>query len=255
MIAEVVAAVRAAGGLVRKAEAAGLEPGLKGGEGPVTRADREVDAFLRRELLRLERCGWLSEESADDPRRLREPRVWVVDPLDGTLELLAGRPEYAVSVALVEAGVPVLAVVHNPATHGIAWAVRGGGSFHDGRPARVAEGSVLAASRTEVARGEFLPLGDAWEIHPVGSIAWKLALVAAGRAAATLSRGPKWEWDVCAGALLVEEAGERATDLSGGPLRFNRDPPRLRGIVAGAPGAWDRARRQAEALGPAREAP
>jgi myo-inositol-1(or 4)-monophosphatase len=75
----------------------------------------------------------------------------------------------------------------------------------------------------------------------MGSIELKLALVAAGRAAVTLSRGPKHEWDVCAGALLVEEAGGVATDVFGAPLAYNQPFPKVRGILAGAPMAHARA--------------
>jgi myo-inositol-1(or 4)-monophosphatase len=65
--------------------------------------------------------------------------------------------------------------------------------------------------------------------------------VAAGEGAATLSRGPKHEWDVCAGALIVEEAGGRATDMFGRPLRYNQPFPKVPGILAGAPEAYTRA--------------
>ena len=75
----------------------------------------------------------------------------------------------------------------------------------------------------------------------MGSIALKLAMVAAGEASVTLSRGPKHEWDVCAGALLVTEAGGAATDAVGGALAYNRPFPKVRGILAGAPEACGRA--------------
>src|ERR1039458_3865074 len=73
----------------------------KSGYDPVTEADTAVDAVLRKELLRGDE-GWLSEESVHDLSRLRNRRVWVVDPLDGTREFVAGIPEFCVSVAMVE---------------------------------------------------------------------------------------------------------------------------------------------------------
>jgi len=91
---------------------------------------------------------------------------------------------------------------------------------------------------------------DDWQVEHVGSIAYKLGLVAAGQGAVTLSRGPKWEWDVCAGALLVEEAGGVATDVFGAPLRFNQPFPKVKGVLAGAPDARRRALAQVSALGP-----
>ncbi|MBE0595020.1 MAG: hypothetical protein IH616_21755 [Gemmatimonadales bacterium] len=84
----------------------------------------------------------------------------------------------------------------------------------------------------------------------VGSIEYKLGMVAAGAGAATLSRGPKWEWDVCAGVLLVEEAGGVATDVFGDPLRFNQQFPKVKGILAAAPASYARAKAQIDRLGP-----
>jgi 3'-phosphoadenosine 5'-phosphosulfate (PAPS) 3'-phosphatase len=78
-------------------------------------------------------------------------------------------------------------------------------------------------------------------MRATGSIQYKLALLAEGSAAVTLSRGPKHEWDVCAGALLVTEAGGIATDLYGAALSYNQGFPKVRGILAGAPRAVRRA--------------
>src|SRR5580698_9047778 len=77
-----------------------IEAEYKIGHDPVTEADRAVDVVLRKELLR-DGEGWLSEESVDDLSRLERDRVWVVDPLDGTREFVAGIPEFCVSIAMV----------------------------------------------------------------------------------------------------------------------------------------------------------
>jgi myo-inositol-1(or 4)-monophosphatase len=165
-------------------------------------------------------------------------------------------PEYAISIALSTRGAPMLAVVHNPATLDTFSAVQGGGAYRGALPLTVREGRRLEASRTEVARGEFAGFPGQWDVHPMGSIAWKLCRVAAGLAALTLSRGSKREWDVCAGALLVTEAGGRVSDMWGEPLLFNRRDTLLSGIVAGAPGAHERALRAVAVLGAAqRSAP
>src|SRR5512142_2161223 len=87
----------------------------KVGHDPVTEADKAVDAVLRRNLLR-EDEGWLSEETVDDASRLNKKRVWIVDPLDGTREFVAGIPEFCVSIAMVEDGMPVAGGICNPAT-------------------------------------------------------------------------------------------------------------------------------------------
>jgi len=236
--------------LVTDVAARGFAVQSKGGAGPVTEADRAADAYLKRELPGIVSAAWLSEETADDPSRLAAARVWIVDPLDGTREFTQRIPEYAVAVALVEDGAPILGVVHNPASGDTFWAARGGGAFKNGRPIRVAEGNALLASRSEVGKGEFAPFTAAWDLRSVGSIALKLALVAAGEAAATLSRGPKHEWDVCAGALIVEEAGGRVSDAFGAPLAFNQPFPKVPGVLAGAPAAYARALTQLRTVGP-----
>jgi myo-inositol-1(or 4)-monophosphatase len=172
-----------------------------------------------------------------------------VDPLDGTKEYIAGLPEYAVSIALVEHGRPVLGVVWQPDSETGCHAIRGAGAYGGAGVLKVREGRSLLASRTELARDEFGPFADEWSIAASGSIALKLARVAAGEAALTLSRGPKGEWDVCAGALLVEEAGGIVTDAHGMPFAFNGLTGFVGGILAGAPGAWRRGLERVNALG------
>jgi myo-inositol-1(or 4)-monophosphatase len=210
----------------------------KGYDNPVTTADLAADRILRARLTTaFPDDGWLSEETHDDKARLERQRVWVVDPLDGTKEFIKGIPEFAVSVALVVAGQAMLGIVHNPSTGELFHALRGGGAYLNDKPIRVTRrtdmpGSHIPASRSEFGRGEFDGLAVPLKIVPTGSIAYKLGLVAAGRADATWSQGSKHEWDVCAGVLLVEEAGGRVTDLSCQPHRFNQPHPQVNGIVA-----------------------
>lgn len=239
----VIAAAGAAGRVIEEVRAAttGVEVTEKADLSPVTIADKESDALLRVRLTALlPGAGWLSEETADDPSRLTHSDTWIVDPLDGTKEFIAGIPQYAVAIGLVHKGEPVIGVVHNPVSGEMFSAVRGGGAWKDDAPILVAEHGALLASRSEVKRGEFAPFTD-WRLEPIGSIALKLALVASGHGAATLSRGPKWEWDVCAGSLIVREAGGRASDMFGQELRFNNPHPKVRGVLAGAPNAFARA--------------
>jgi myo-inositol-1(or 4)-monophosphatase len=250
LVVNVCNVVTAAGIEIEKVRAGGpIVADTKDDASPVTLADRAADELLRTELTRLIPCGWLSEETADDQTRLSDDRLWIVDPLDGTKEFVEGLPQYSVAVALVQEGHPLLGVVHNPATGDMFCALRGAGAFRNDRAIRVSEGNLLLASRSETQRGEFDPFQHDWEVQSVGSIELKLALVAAGEGAVTLSRGPKHEWDVCAGALIVEEAGGAATDVFGGPLRFNQPIPKVKGILAGAPGAYARALRRVEAIG------
>jgi myo-inositol-1(or 4)-monophosphatase len=234
-------------GLARSREIlAAFTPGAvphrsKGPNDPVTAADLAIDAALR-ECLPLAGDGWLSEETADDRARLARRRVWVVDPLDGTQEFVTGVPEWCVSIALVEDGVAVAGGLCNPAAGRTLLGSLETGVTLDGEPCRVRqgewlEGAVVLASRSETGRGEWERFRDEpITIRPVGSVAYKLGLVAAGLADATWTLVPKHEWDVAAGAALVEAAGGAVRTLAGAPLRFNRCEPRVAGLIASAPG-------------------
>jgi len=100
--------------------------------------------------------------------------------------------------------------------------------------AQVGDKPVILASRSEIRDREFDSFAP-WELLPLGSTTYKLARLAEGAADVFLSRGPKSEWDLCAGGLLVEEAGGVATDIRGEPLRYNRADPRVYGILAAPP--------------------
>jgi myo-inositol-1(or 4)-monophosphatase len=211
----------------------------KSKDNPVTSADLAADAFLREAFAkRFPKDGWLSEETIDNLRRLDCRRVWVVDPLDGTKEFVRGLPEFALSVALVEDGRPILATVSNPATGELFHAQAGAGSFRNGIRTEVSRrkrfaNALLLISRTESAR--FRIFENQCRMNRLGSIAYKLSLVAAGVADITMSFRPKNEWDVCAGTLLIRESGGVVTDLYGDSFKFNRKEPQVRGVIAGNP--------------------
>ncbi len=208
---------------------------------PFTEADKKVNEALRA-MLPQRGEGWLSEESLDDKARLAVRRVWVVDPLDGTREFVAGLPEWSISIALVEDGQAVVGGVRNPATgetiigavgHGVTYNCR---TAHTRTTCDLAGAEVLA-SRTEFERGEWAPfMGESFHIRPCGSVAYKLALVAAGRVDATWTLVPKHEWDVAAGVALALAAGAEVWVPGGAPLIFNRIEPKFPGLVTTAPG-------------------
>ena len=232
-----VRAARTAGEAVMRAFRVEQEVTVKSADPPVTEADLAADRILYR-MLAGERpeYGWLSEETADSPERLRRERVWVVDPIDGTNSFVAGRAEFTVCVGLVEGGRAVLGVVHNPATGEVFHAVSGGGAYLDGAPLRVSargpeEGPRMVGSRWEMKRGELDGFRD-WAVEPLGSTAYKMCRVAQGLAEGFVSRGPKAEWDVCAPQVIVEEAGGRVTCLDGSAPRYNRPDPQWRGVAA-----------------------
>jgi myo-inositol-1(or 4)-monophosphatase len=233
-----VRAAREAGAIVGRYYGADVAVERKGPDSPVTRADLEANARIR-ELVSaaFPADGWLSEETADSTERLARRRVWVVDPLDGTKEFIARIPEFCICVGLVEHGRPVVGVSYNPAADRLYVAVRGGGTTVNGRPARVSTtgrvaDAVVLASRSEDARGEWDPFKDQVHVKLTGSVAFKLAELATGAGDATFTLTPKNEWDICAGTLLVEEAGGRVTDLTGAPLVFNQPSPLRPGMVA-----------------------
>ncbi|WP_206832167.1 3'(2'),5'-bisphosphate nucleotidase CysQ [Alicyclobacillus fructus] len=204
---------------------------------PVTTADLACDAFLKERLTALlPEAGWLSEETKDRPDRLDKRWVWIVDPIDGTREFVRRIPEYAISVALAQDGEPVAGAVVNPATGELFLGAAGVGAWRNGQPIRCSrergERLVVLGSRSEMKRGEFEPFEGVLEVRAVGSIAYKLALVAAGEADGTFSLGPKHEWDVAAGVALVLAAGGRVHDGARRPFRFNQPDTLTRGIVA-----------------------
>ncbi len=233
-------ALEAARAVLSRFTAGAIAAEYKIGHDPVTEADRAVDTILHKELLR-DREGWLSEESVDDLTRLEKSRVWVVDPLDGTREFVAGIPEFCVSVAMVEDGRPVAGGICNPATNEIFLGSPESGVTYNGKPAQPSQrtkldGALILASRSEVKRGEWKQFEkSSVKIRPMGSVAYKLALVSAGLADVTFTLTPKNEWDVAAGAALMQSAGGYVGTLDNQPLRCNNRSPLLSGLVACGP--------------------
>lgn len=240
ILTRIEAAIEAARIIFARFTPGAIETEYKIGHDPVTEADRAVDVVLRQNLLR-DGEGWLSEESVDDASRLTKSHVWVVDPLDGTREFVQGIPEFCVSIGYVEDGCPVAGGICNPATNETFIGAIDCGVLYNGKPAQPSprttlKGSLILASRSEVKRGEWQPFqrGD-YQIRPMGSVAYKLALVAAGLADITFTLTPKNEWDVVAGAALVKSAGGFVCTLEKTDLVGNRRDPLLSGLLACGP--------------------
>ena len=234
-------AVRAAGAIAQQYFADGTESWDKHPGHPVSEADLAVNDYLRDELDRSRPdYGWLSEESRDSPARLDADRVWVVDPIDGTRAFLRGRPEFSISVALLEEGRPILGAVYSPATDQFFAARRDGGLTVNGRTAHMTRrknvaGAHLLVSRSETQKKHWQTVFGDCTVTPISSVALKLALVAAGEADATISLWPKSDWDIAAGDLLVQEGGGRVTTPDGVDLRYNLEKPRHPGLIAANP--------------------
>lgn len=216
-----------------------VERKLDGSE--VSEADLAVDAALNRALVGgRSSYGWLSEESEDDPSRLDRRFVWMVDPIDGTNAFLRHVPEWTISAGLVQEGKPVLGVVFNPVTKEFFHAIHGEGAYLNNAPIKVSSQSTLEGALFIASGGLFKKRiwKEPWpgvESRWVNSVAYRLALVAAGRADATVSLSAKSEWDLAAGVLLVAEAGGMVTDHHGHAFRFNLPLPRFPSLVAAPP--------------------
>ena len=129
--------VRAAGKIALTYFCGSYKKWSKEGGSPVTEADLTIDTFLKIELRQARPdYGWLSEESADDPARLERPRAFVVDPIDGTVAFMKGRPHFTICAAIVERGRPVAGVVFNPAQDECFTAQPGLGAHHGWRARR-----------------------------------------------------------------------------------------------------------------------
>jgi myo-inositol-1(or 4)-monophosphatase len=219
---------------------AAMKVDFKLGDDPVTEADRIANEVLRDVLLR-DGEGWLSEESADDLTRLKKTRVWVVDPIDGTREFVAGIPEWCISIGLIENSQAIAGGICNPATGETFLGSLGSGMTYNGSKAcasrkKTVNGATVLASRSEVKRGDWERFRNgSFTIQPMGSVAYKLARVAAGLADATWTLCPKHEWDIAAGVALVNAAGGFAQELDNPLLRFNNRLCILPNLLAGGP--------------------
>ena len=212
----------------------------KSGDSPVSAGDIAVDAYLRAELSALlPSAGWLSEETADSPARLAGGLVWLVDPIDGTRDYIRGRTGWAVSVALVSAGRPLLGYLFAPArgdpVRGEFWhAEAGHGAWRDGEPLRASTREELPGARVPAHNLTHYD-ADLTTVYQPNSIALRIAMVAADEAdlVATLRWG--YEWDVAAASLIAREAGAAVTDAFGAPLNYNKPDPRAFGVLVTSP--------------------
>lgn len=230
-------AIQAAGVAVEKIQKNDMVTSYKDNHSPLTEADLLANEILKNALLgNFPDDGWLSEETVDDLTRLKAKRVWIIDPIDGTKEFIKHVPEYAISVALVEKGVPIVSAVYNPATKELFYAIKGEGAWFNHEPmicknTRETKLSILA-SRTELSEGRWNTFKNEHLIIEKGSIAYKLALIAKGDASATFSLTPKSEWDIAAGILLVQEAQGKVSDFYGKDILLNQESIRVEGIIA-----------------------
>ena len=242
-LARMADALRAATTIAKQYSPGTFHVADDGSRNVVTEVDRKISDLLHVQLLRPGE-GWLSEEDRDDKVRLGRKIVWVVDPLDGTREFVDGVPEWCISIGLVVDGLSVAGGISNPATDEVFLGSLDCGVTYNGQLACTStrsdlDSAVVLASRQEYKRGEWKCFAQLpFTVRAMGSVAYKLALVAAGRADATWTLSPKHEWDVAAGVALVTAAGGMARSADGAELRFNRNTVLFPGLAASTKNLW-----------------
>lgn len=210
-----------------------LEVTHKGDNQPLTQADLAANESIKSVLTKeFPDDGWLSEEDPDSSERFSKKRIWVVDPLDGTSDFIRKNPEFAVSIGLIENGEPILGVVYQPVTKELFYGAKGLGAFFNDEKIRVKspklsnEKITVLASQSEYRRGEWERFEEDFDVKPTGGTAFKLALVASGRAHCCFTLVPKSEWDICGGHCLINEAGGILTTAKGDEVKYNQKKPR-----------------------------
>ncbi|MDX3806955.1 3'(2'),5'-bisphosphate nucleotidase CysQ [Bosea thiooxidans] len=224
--------------LFRPGEKTAARTWSKSGGSPVTEADIGVDTFLRVRLSALlPEAAWLSEETVDDAQRLSHRFVWVVDPIDGTRAYMSGSPDWAVCVALLDEGAPILGVVHAPASAATYTAVVGAGARRNGEPIRSSALQQLAGARIAGPKPMLDALARVHPFEPVGkipSLALRLTRIADGTIDAGLISPDARDWDLAAADLVLREAGGHLSGGDGAPVIYNRPAPVHGMLVASA---------------------
>lgn len=237
--------VRSAGGIARKFYQGEYKKWDKGKGQPVTEADLAVDKYLRETLIAARpEYGWLSEETEDHVARLSREYVFVVDPIDGTVAFLKGRPHFTICAALVHDGTAIAGVVYNPILDECYSAIKGGGAKLNGASIHVTKWAELEGCRMLGDKAMFAhpawsdPPNTPWppmEIETRNSVAYRMVLVASGAFDATLALSAKHDWDMAAADIIVREAGGSLTAHDGAPLRYNGANPIQRSFICAGP--------------------
>ena len=233
--------------IVLPAFARGARAERKADGSVVTEADRRSQEALRTRLARLlPEAAFLGEEDA--PRHLPGGLVWCADPLDGTGNFAAGFPCFAIALALLADGAPVLGIVFDPVRDELFAAARGAPATCNGTPIRAA---APAASGDAIGFCDFKRLDGARaqamlaaqrrlrSLRNLGSCALEWAWLAAGRAH-FIVHGGQALWDFAAGSLLAARAGAVASDLAGDALWPARSPGKRSVLAAASPALHER---------------
>jgi myo-inositol-1(or 4)-monophosphatase len=205
---------------------------------PVTNADIEINEFLKKYFKELTpQYGWLSEESIDDNSRNKLDSFWCLDPIDGTRSYIYGKPEFTISLALITNDRPVLGFIYNPITEEFFFAKHKYGSFCNEKKIFVNKktdinNSSIAASNSEIKRLEKHSFFKMKKIKKMGSIAYKIALVAKGEIDIAISFTKKNDWDIAAADLILTEAGGEIKSISEGKIIYNTKNLMIDSVIA-----------------------
>jgi len=237
-LALLVESAREAGQIALRFFRRSPEVWLKGGTSPVSEADYAADNFLNETLLAARpEYGWLSEETDDDVARLKAKRTFVVDPIDGTRGFLEGRREWCVSIAIVENGRSIAAVLECPAKEESFVATLGGGAFKNDERLRVTEAAPKPLVGGPSNMVNALPSGIAQRIRRaeyIPSLAYRLAMVADGSLDASFVKPNSRDWDLAAADLILREAGGDLLDEHGRQPAYGGRETRHGALVAGS---------------------
>ncbi len=239
-------AVREAGHIARRFFGGAFKRWSKDKGSPVTEADLEIDAFLTDRLRSARRdYGWLSEETDDDASRLTAARTFVVDPIDGTIAFVRGKPHFTICAGVIAEGRPIAGVVYNPISEDCFRAGVGLGAALNGKAIRVGErvdveGCRMLADKAMLEHPAWSKAPNVpWppmQIESRNSIALRMALVAGGEFDAMLALSPKHDWDLAAAEIIVLEAGGAVTTHTGDMLHYNGAAPIQPSVVSAGPG-------------------
>ncbi|MAI28896.1 MAG: 3'(2'),5'-bisphosphate nucleotidase CysQ [Pelagibacteraceae bacterium TMED124] len=205
---------------------------------PVTNADIEINNFLFDFFKKkTPNFGWLSEESLDDKSRLESDFFWCLDPIDGTRSYILGKPEYTISLALINNSKPILGIIYNPVTNEYFYAEENNGAFCNKTKIKVNskksfEFCSLAISNSEMNILKSYSFFNNKHVKKIGSIAYKIALVAKGKIDIAISLTKKNDWDLAAADLLIREARGKIMDTNGKKIIYNTQSLNINSVMA-----------------------
>ena len=236
-----------AGEIARRLQAVGIKVDRKAGNEPVTQADRDASDHIVRALAEaFPDDSILSEEAPPDATRFTHPRVWMVDPIDGTKDFIRGEDGYATMIGLLIGDEPALGAVYQPIGDRLYFAAVGAGAWFSEKratPVRMSTSTIadpeqirMVASKShrgpEIDRvRQVLKISD--ELN-VGSVGLKMGLIARGVRDLYVNPSSHAKlWDTCGPEAILREAGGRVTDACGRPLNYRGEAlGHLSGIIA-----------------------